>query len=42
MFSKLSPERVMKSECLKLEATEMTDKNDLLSLPSNFQLVSDL
>ena len=26
MVSKLSPERVMKSECLKLEAPEMADK----------------
>ena len=42
MVSKLSPERVMKSECLKLEAPEKTEKNDLLGLPSNSQLVSDL
>ena len=31
----------MKSECLKLEARELAEKNDLLSLPSNPQL-SDL
>ena len=31
----------MKSECLKLDVPEMAEKYNLLSLPSNFQLISD-